>query len=371
LRVAFVIITREEEALEILSRIKLMKEIGFIIFGLSLTVNVVICVQGQEQAQLPQGFGLSAKYPGDVGIEDDKEVLFVENFETGAIDDFAKRWDNVSNKDGKVLSFVKDAPSESAGKRCLQITATRGENNGGHLYTRLPNGVDKAFARFYVKFAPDIGYIHHFVHLGGYNPPTLYPQGGAGIRPRGDDRITAGIEPFGDYGRFAPPGAWNFYTYWHEMKISADGKYWGNGLRPIQPAPVPRDASQVQDWQCVEIMLKCNSSPDLPDGELALWLDGKLQAHFVQGAPRGTWTGMGFTLLEQGGEAFEGFRWRTSNDLNVNFFWLLHYVTERAFKQSEQYAASHPDCKINTKTATVWFDNIVVAKSYIGPIQKQ
>ena len=41
-----------------------------------------------------------------------------------------------------------------------------------------------------------------FVTLGGYRPATTYPQGGAGERPRGDDRITAGIEPWGDYGRY-------------------------------------------------------------------------------------------------------------------------------------------------------------------------
>ena len=354
------------------SRIKLMRELLFIIVGLLLTISAVVCASEQDKHDghktplLQQGFGLAEKYPGDVGIENDVAVLFAEDFETGTIDDLAKRWDNVSNQNGKVISFATDAPSESTGERCLQMTATRGESSGGHLYTRIANGVDTAFARFYVKFAPDIGYIHHFVHLGGYHPPTPYPQGGAGVRPRGDDRITTGIEPFGDYGRFSPPGSWNFYTYWHEMKVSADSKYWGNGLRPIQPAVVPRDR-----WQCVEIMFKCNSSPDLSDGELALWLDGKLQAHFVQSAPRGPWTGMGFKLLEQGGEPFEGFRWRTSNDLNVNFFWLLHYVTERAFNQSEQYAANHPDFKINTKTATVRFDNIVVAKSYIGPVKKQ
>ncbi len=343
-----------------------MRELGCIIAGLSLAISAVVCVWGEEQTRLPEGHGLSAKYPGDVGIENDATVLIAENFEAGTIDELAKRWDNVSNKSGKVLSFATDAPSESAGKRCLQITAMRGENSGGHLYTRLPGGADTAFARFYVKFPPDSGYIHHFVHLGGYYPPTSYPQGGAGVRPRGDERMTTGIEPFGNYRRFPPPGAWNFYTYWHEMKISADDKYWGNGLRPVQPAPVPRDR-----WQCVEIMFKCNSSPDQSDGELAMWLDGKLQAHFAKGMPRSRWTGMGFKLLEQDGEPFEGFRWRTSDELKVNFFWLLHYVTERAFRQSEQYAANHPDVNINTKTATVWFDDIVVAKNYIGPVKKQ
>ncbi|HZO88573.1 MAG TPA: hypothetical protein VFB38_09560 [Chthonomonadaceae bacterium] len=309
------------------------------------------------QHRLPEGPGLAAKYPGDQGIAHDPHVLFAENFESGPIADLGKRWSDVSNAGGKVLAFSPDRPAESAGKRSLQMTATLDENTGGHLYARLPRGVDTAFARFYVKFAPEADYIHHFVTLGGYFPATSYPQGGAGERPRGDDRMTAGIEPYGDYGRYPAPGIWNFYAYWPEMKISADGKYWGNSLRPVRDQPVPRNR-----WQCVEIMMKCNSAPDRRDGELALWLDGKLVAHFAPGVRRGPWSGMGFRLVAQDGEPFEGFRWRTSNNLKINFFWLLHYVTENSARQNR---VAHPK-----RTNTVWFDDIVVSTAYVGPIQR-
>jgi hypothetical protein len=77
------------------------------------------------------------------------------------------------------------------------------------------------------------------------------------------------------------------------MKGSADGKYWGNSLTPAQPALVPRDR-----WQCVEVMLQCNSAPDKSDGELALWLDGKRAMHVGPGVRRSRWTGMGFSLAE-------------------------------------------------------------------------
>lgn len=73
--------------------------------------------------------------------------------------------------------------------------------------------------------------------------------------------------------------------------------------------------------------------------------------------------GEGFSLLEQGGEPFEGFRWRTSDDLKVNFFWLLHYVTENTARQN-RVANPNP---VNR----VWFDDIVVANSYIGPIRPE
>jgi len=302
--------------------------------------------------------GLAAKYPGDAGIERDSHVLFAENFETGSIQEVGKRWGSISNEGGKVMAFSSDSPSASAGARSLQMTATLGENTGGHLYTRLPRGEEKVFARFYVKFAADAGYIHHFVTLGGYNPPTSWPQGGAGERPRGDDRFTAGIEPYGSYGKYAAPGAWNFYAYWPEMKVSADGKYWGQSLTALQPALVPRDR-----WQCVEVMLQCNSAPDKSDGALALWLDGQPVARFSPGARRSPWTGMGFSLTEQEGEPFEGFRWRTSPDLKINFFWLLHYVTDHAARTNN---VASPN-SINR----VSFDDIVISTAYVGPIQER
>lgn len=303
---------------------------------------------------LPEGYGLSAKHPGDRGLAQDPAVLFAEDFEEGDLSAIAARWDSVSNEGGEVLALSDDMPESSSGKRSIQMTATLGKNTGGHLYTRLPRGVETAFLRFYVKFPADAGYIHHFVHLGGYQPPTPYPQGGAGTRPEGHERITVGIEPAGSYARYPAPGAWNFYCYWSEMKISADGKYWGNGLWPVKDALVPRDR-----WQCVEVMLKLNSTPEARDGELALWLDGKLWAHFRQGVPRDQWTGMGFRMLEQGGEPFEGFRWRTSQDLKINFLWLLHYVTDQAARHN-RVAEPNP---VNR----VWFDDIVVATEYIGP----
>ena len=92
--------------------------------------------------------------------------------------------------------------------------------------------------RFYVKFPDPAGYVHHFVHLGGYDPSTRWPQGGAGERPRGDERVTVGIEPFGRNGTRPPPGEWNFYAYWHEMKTL--GRRPLLGQRPVaRQAPGP------------------------------------------------------------------------------------------------------------------------------------
>ena len=298
--------------------------------------------------------GLADKYPADEGIENDPDVLFVENFEAGTVAEICKRWNSFKNKDGKVMALSDDVPTASAGSRSLQMTGTLGENSGGDLYTQFP-GQDKAFLRFYTKFAADHGYEHHFVDFGGYNPPSPWPMGGAGTRPKGDDRIHVFIDPIGRYGRYPPPGIWSLYTYWPEMKISADGNYWGNCLCPAEPAIVPRDK-----WICVELMVKMNSAPDKADGELTLWIDGEQVAHFVKGVKRGHWSGMGFDLVEEGGEPFEGLRLRTDNALKINHVWLEHYVDEGA--QEQNRVENHN--RINR----VWFDNVVVARKYIGPI---
>ncbi len=306
-------------------------------------------------AELPQGYGLAAQYPGDLGISQDRRVLLAEDFEVDHVDAVKKRWEDVSDPNKQVLGLGADVPPASSGKKSLTVTAKLGENTGGHLYRRLPREVEQVFARFYVRFAEDADYVHHFVHLGGYCPATAWPQGGAGERPRGDDRFTVGIEPYGHRGRFKPPGAWTFYCYWPEMKVSAGGRYWGNGISPVRPKQIERGV-----WQCVEVMVKLNSTADQRDGELALWLDGQLTMHVAPGAPRGDWNGMGFSLQDEGGEPFEGFRWRTDDRLKINYFWLLHYVTENAARQNRQ---DQPN-----PIHRVAFDDIVLATEYIGPI---
>jgi hypothetical protein len=298
--------------------------------------------------KLQEGRGLAATFPGDRGIAKHPAVLLAEDFDVAEITALTRKWSDISNKADKPLAL-----ENMEGRRTLKITATPGENNGGHLFALLPRASETLFARFYVRFEPDADYIHHFVWMGGQNPPQRWPNPQAGNRPDGNDRLSVGIEPDGNNGRFPAPGAWNFYAYWHDMKKSADGKYWGAGIAPDRPLLVPKGR-----WQCVEFMTKLNTTPEKSDGELALWLDGKCVMHVAPGVRRGPWTGLGFSLPEKGGEPFEGLNWRTSPDLKLNYFWLEHYVTEESLRRN------HSRIK---PTNSVWFTDIVVATEYIGP----
>lgn len=313
-------------------------------------------------ATLPSGPGLAAKYPGDVGIERDPRVVQVEQFEQQDIAMLARQWESVSAKGD--MSFAADMPPGSSGKQSLLMDRQSG--SGGSLYRRLKNGKggfghDRVFARYYVKFAEDSGELHHFGPcLGGNLPATPWPSVKAGFRTDGAKSFWSGIEPFGK------SWTWDFYAYWCEMRGSPPrGQTWGNSF--IRD---PKLKVEKGRWICVEQMIQMNDV-GTSNGEQALWLDGRLVAHLGQGFPKGRWTFDKFEpgksgggvrwndakseresfQVPEGGAPFEGFRWRTVPELNVNYVWLYVYTEKEAGHRIR-----------------VWYDDVVVATDYIGPI---
>jgi len=250
---------------------------------------------------------LAMKYQGDKGIENDPDVVFAENFEESSLEAVKSRWESVKS---------------------IEI-------------------YEKLYVRFYVKFDPDCYPIHHFFHVGGYNPPTPWPQGGAGTRPVGSERFTTGVEPYGRKWR------WDFYSYWMGMRSSPDNKSWGHDFINDQNLKAERGK-----WICVELMIKMNAPVTEHNGQQALWIDGKFWSkdgriinHFGKGFPKGRWIWDSF-IPDPKGKPFEGFQWRSVKELKLNFLWVLLYIT----KAPPGYVSK------------VWFDDIVVAKKYIGPV---
>jgi hypothetical protein len=275
--------------------------------------------------ELSSGRGLAALFPGDAGLKTNEQVIFADDFETGNL---GNGWDETSNKEGKVLQFGVPATDAGLGKRCLRVEAHLGKDTGGGL-TQWFEPVDTVFIRFYTKFDPECDYVHHFVTLrankGLRGGDKWSGFGGAGLKPEGSERFSTAIEPWGNWGRWTAPGRWNFYSYWHDMEQSKDGQYWGNSFGVPTAPLIPRDR-----WICVEFMLKHNT-PGRPDGEQAFWVDGALVGHW------------------------KGINWRKTEQLKANALTLESYVTETWTK--------HP---VNV----VWFDNVVIARSYIGPVAK-
>ena len=278
-----------------------------------------------------QESGIAAQYPGDEGMEKDPRVLFVEDFETGTLEDIAARWGG--HRLVGTWDLSGDLPEGSPGKKSLHVTVgPEGPKNhsGAYLYTHT-RGTDRLYARFYVKFHPKHGYLHHFVMLIADREPTPWPKGWAGHKPSGEDHFISSIEPWTDWGKVAAPGAWNFYCYWQDMKPDGRGDYWGNSFSPGSDA-IPRG-----QWICMETMVKANS-PDASDGEQAFWVDGKLVGHF------------------------KGIRWRSTDLLKLNSFWLQYDVCQNSPQHNN-------DPTPNDREYEVWFDDVVLATDYIGPVQ--
>ena len=280
------------------------------------------CLVAEESKE--ENIGIANEFPGDLRIATHPSVVFADDFEGEG--DFKQKWDEARDRNGAVLKRVD--PRDQTGRlgnRCLEVTATLGENTGGGV-TKWFASSPKVYIRFYTKFHSDCDYVHHFVTLrankslrGGDRWSGF---GKAGLLPDGAGRFSTALEPWGNWGKNAPPGKWNFYSYWHEMKQSRDGKYWGNGFRPETQPDIVKDR-----WICCEFMLRHNT-PGKPDGAQAYWIDGR---------KRGEW---------------DGINWRTSPTLWANAITIESYITDRWTKNP---------------TNIVYFDNVVIASEYIGP----
>lgn len=260
------------------------------------------------------------------------EIIFSEDFESGSL---GGRWEKLSEDPGRG-DFEYRSEHVHSGKASFRITSFANRESEkiikGYAYKEsdswirawfLP-GYDRVYVRWYAKFAEDFdqGRSMHWCGLRGCR--TDKPRSGfgrAGERPDGTDRFTTSIEPARKSGE-TPPGEICFYTYWPDMKISTDGRYWGNRLKPDTPFVIERG-----QWYCFELMVKLNE-PGKKNGGQALWVDGEKIFHQ------------------------DGFRWRDTDILKLNLFKFGLYI----------HYCEH-DC-------TYWVDDLLISTDYVGPLNE-
>ncbi len=288
--------------------------------------------------------GIAKSYVNDENIKYDPEVLFASGFEDGF-----SGWSSYNNNVSKIIN---DPDSAFSGSRVLKTTATRYVNTGGDVTFNFPEGQDQIYLRFYTKLDKNTIIPHHFVKIQAISP-GFWPN--AGQAPPGDKGYWTGIEPRSDY-------TWNFYTYWHEMHSwqswagEPDGRpnpYYGNVFHVPGQTPLVKDK-----WICVEAMFKANT-PGEYDGEQAFWINGEKIGHWRTGEPLGVWRGDKFTInYGDNPLPFEGFNFRTVENLKINSIILRWYISEEHMQSKN---ATHID-------NSVYFDNVVVSTKYIGPM---
>jgi len=108
-------------------------------------------------------------------------------------------------------------------------------------------------------------------------------------------------------------------------------------------------------------MIKANT-PGKSDGEQAFWIDGQKIGHWKPGSPVGTWSKDKFVTsgpLNKDPKPFEGFDFRLVDSVKLNQIALQWYISERVAEGGK------------TIKNIVYFDDVVVAKEYIGPIVQE
>lgn len=299
------------------------------------------------------GVGLSAKYPGDVGMDQDPDVVWVENFEEPSVAAFFDRYD-----DGKQQGFAFDAdkPAKSSGAASGKLTASGAGPNAVDFYKRFQPGYQELYVRYYARYQANVNWHHTGVWFGGYNPSTTYPSPMAGLKPDGDDRFSVSLEPL--EGGVATPRM-DTYNYWMKMHSWMDvpmgsTAYYGN---PVihEPSLVAKDA-----WQCFELHVKLNPDPSTGAGaELGVWVDDQQIIALTDAAPVGYWvkdkfcpdaaTGTECTMYKPQNPTLVplDMQWRSTSALTLNNFWPQNYITDGG-------------------AGSVWYDDMVVAKVRVG-----
>ncbi|MBK8956547.1 MAG: hypothetical protein IPM34_13470 [Saprospiraceae bacterium] len=310
-----------------------------------LAVGLIPTTAGKLNAQI------ASSYPFDNNIQKDSNVIFVEMFE-GSVNNLISsgNWNKISPNASNILSDPS-VPKGSPGNKSLRlVTIQDGTNTNQNtlLYKLIaPDIVDSIFVRYYIKYDTNTIYHHSGLWIGGKNPPANIPGNIGGNLPSGNKEFHVGTE-IKDIanGRPTANSLFGLYTYWMGMHQSSLGPYYGNQFYNNTSF----DNIELAAWNCIEVMIKLNDPVSSSNGAIKLWVNGILVSDLGYQFPTGTWNYNYFT--EGAGLPFEGFQFRNDKALNLNYLWLRNF--------NDQNPPNH--------MGNVYFDHLVVAKKYIGPI---
>jgi hypothetical protein len=287
--------------------------------------------------RLPEGAqGIAAKFPGDQGIDQDSCVVFADGFENdkGA-------WDNAWG----AVAYTESAENVHGGRKALELrmtTPARGkETSLGVQKHYKKGGFDVLFLRYYAKFDKDMDMFHHnHRNVSIKARADGIPDAKPGVPSNGRNEYTVCLETSREKQETAPPGELNIYCYHPNQRSRWGDHFYPNGLITPQPAatspkalfgsdfePRPNVIPPRNVWACYELMVKANT-PGRRDGRIGFWVNGVIAGDFPNLRLRDT------ASLK-------------SNVIGINMSTLY----------------DHPG-----KPNTMWFDDVVIATSYIGPM---
>lgn len=286
---------------------------------------------------LPSGnTGIASRFVGDANINTDSAVLFSDGFESYTSTSQLTSSGNWSaHYQASNTSITNSAANVFSGTRALQFQLPATSSEIANAVTKnLSSTHDTVFVRVYQKF--ETGFA---VPQGGHNGIRIsagnYP--GPGIVPNGSNFFVAVLQNVPYYSE-PTPGYTASYTYHPEQRSQWGDLFYPDGkILPYDKNPgnfgpdfVPRPnfIPEHNRWYCLEFMMQANT-PGQRDGRLAAWIDGALIADW------------------------QNLRFRDTSGVKINHVEL------------ELHGQSNP-----TLTRK-WYDNVVIATSYIGPMAKQ
>jgi hypothetical protein len=295
----------------------------------SLLVVVLLSLATPAWAQF------ASQYPGDVGIENDSRVIWVEKC-AGTPGTIAGRYDNTIGS----VSKSSDVPATAApGTESCQFSG------GGSvwLYRNLADiqaaGYTRVFLRGYVKYTGSSSYGggHNGFWIIGQDPSSDFlPAQCCLLPPTSGKRFYFGVEPGSGPGADESLDAYTVFLGMRGSGIFDDGVV--NG----QPTDACIDAAHAHEcyfgntyvddgvvivrdtWHAIEAEILLNTPVTASNGELRLWKDNVSIVDLRLGSPTGSFNTNIWTT--GAGSGFPGFQWRdaSSPNLAVNGLWLKY-----------------------------------------------
>lgn len=302
---------------------------------------------------------IANSYTADIGIDTNTNVIFAEMFEEAVTSSLTSsgNWNQTTTVTSNIL-FDSSVPPGSIGSQSLRLRTIDDNTNSNEntfIYKKIqPDILDSVFVRFYVKYDNLTEFHHSGLYIGGKNPPSSTAGLVGGVLVQGNQEFHVGAEIRGAANNTPTnTSTFGFYNYWMNMKPSAitntstnQPYYYGNQFLNN----ITTDDINMNSWNCIEVMVKLNNPVNSYNGELALWVNGVKINHYGYNFPSGTWSYGNFT--EGVGTPFEGYQWRNDAALNLNYIWLKNF--------NDNNPAGH--------IGNIYFDHLVVAKKYIGPM---
>jgi hypothetical protein len=320
----------EKQTMNLLTHFRKITILGFVLAGPVLLFSV--------QALFADG--IASRYPNDVGIENDPEVILADGFESyTSPSQLSGKWDEAGTQSS--LRIATEPGNYVGGHKSLEMNLPIGTGAWGNGLTKKISPKEPVlFVRAYTKFDPGFslsGSTHNGITLSGNypGPGTPPPRDGSGfflfhVQNFKDSNPRTGTEQ---------PGYTFVYSYW-PFQYGNWGDWWypngwdigfGWGLWVTQPANYP-DWVPYPNWQpirgvwyCYEFMVRVNDLGKR-NGVVAFWINGQL---------RGRWTDLFI---------------RSVDDLKIDTVKVALYGQRNG--------------QVNKK----WYDNVVIARNYIGPI---